>query len=789
MENVSVLDELGKCNLQCTGCSACKNICPTDAINMEEDQYGFLYPVINSSVCVNCCKCLNTCPVLKKDIVSGFHPQSCFAIQAEDDIRSKSSSGGAFTIFAEEILSENGIVCGAFMDENLYTSHICISNPADLHKLQKSKYVQSDIGYIYREIKETINKGKYALFCGTPCQIAGLYAFFEKKPDKLITIDLICHGVPSQKMLRDSLKEKFADKKVVKVDFRDKNYGWECLSMTVTLENQTKRRLSYDESRYEQGFHPNMTLRESCFSCEFCEFPRKSDLTIGDFWNIWDYDTSLGDQKGTSAVIVNSLEGKHLFEKVRERFVKCQEFPMGALNNNRITKSITRDASREYFLELYKKRDFNQAVYFAQQRKYDIGIVGNWSYPNYGSALTYYALYKILKKMGYAVGMVSWPNSSEWKPYNKQELFLENPYKEYEIMPIPEKREDLFEMGKKCDIFILGSDQLLNNNLYRWFDKFILMDWVPSYKHKIAYAASFGCDFVWGEENDHAEMAHFFQQYDAFSVREETGRKILKEIYGVEAQTVLDPIFLMDNNELHLMAEIGKKRTPKEKYMFVYILDPSKEKAEVLNNCSYELNLVPYSVTDAAPEEHGLESFWDIKTECNVKLEEWVSYIKNAEFVITDSFHGMCVSILLKKNFFAIINYSRGETRFIEIAKKLGLESRLISSIYELPQKMQLMKTDIDYCRVEKELQLSIRNSFAWLSEALKVKKQVKTVNEYDILSSKVNMVYGDFEKEKNKLEALILENEQQKQKLLELEKQTLKYKIKYFLKRLRNFV
>lgn len=812
MQSVSILEELKKKGMQCTGCGACRNICPVNAIQMQEDMYGFLYPSIDSFSCVNCKKCINTCPVLNEVGSKNEIPSECYAVQADNNTRMESSSGGAFTVFAKEILLRGGVVCGVYLDENLYASHICIENVGDLSKLRKSKYVQSDIGYVYQEVKEAINHQKHVLFSGTPCQIAGLYAFLGEQSEKLITVDIICHGVPSQRMLRESVEDGINGKRVISIDFRDKDYGWESLAMTLTLEDGTKRRLSYDESRYEQGFHPNMTLRESCFSCRFCEFPRRGDLSIGDFWSIADYDLSLADQKGTSVVVVNSSKGGAFFEKIKSGFAKCQRFTLDALKRNRITKDIVKDASRDYFLELYEKKDFNQSVYYAQQRKYDIGIVGNWSYPNYGSALTYYALYKTLKNMGYAVGMVSWPKSSQWKPYENQELFLANPYKEYEILPIPEKRDDLFALGEKCELFVLGSDQLLNNNLYHWFDKFVLMDWVPAYKRKVAYAASFGCDYVWGEQMDHAEMAHFLQQYDCFSTREESGSKLLKEIYGVEAQVVLDPVFLMDVSELYNLAKAGESKIPKGKYLFVYILDPNMDKAEVLSRCGQELELKPYSVRDAAPDEHTLNSSWNIETECNVKLEEWVSYIKNSEFVVTDSFHGMCVAILLKKNFFAIVNHSRGATRFYEIAKKLGLESRLISSIYDLPQKIAVMREDINYDEVENKLLSAKGKSYHWLKKALCVEDKVKSLTDYDILSrelsaqrlfcqdikreqteqlekfeqrfEKLNSQKREVEEKLVELEQKLLESEQ---KSLELEQKSLGYKLYYFLKKLCN--
>lgn len=738
MKKTAIIDELRKQEIHCTGCSACKNVCPTDAVQMIADKFGFKYPQIDSLKCIDCAKCIKVCPVLSQKFKKNDMPIECYAVQASDELRSESSSGGAFSVFAEEILNRNGMVCGATMDKNIRVFHMCIDKKEDLKKLRKSKYVQSEIGNVFREIKSKLKDKKEVLFSGTPCQVAGLYNFLDEKPDNLLTIDILCHGVPSEKMLKDSLQEFQKKNKINYIDFRDKDYGWECLAMTISFEDGSKRRLSYNESRYEQGFHPNMTLRESCFSCKFCEFPRVGDISIGDFWSIYDYDQSYMDSKGTSALTLNTKKGREFFEMTKSKFVKCKEFPIEALNNNRISKNIVKDASRDYFFELYEKKEFNQAVYYAQQRKYDIGIVGNWSYPNFGSALTYYCLYNVLKSMGYAVGMVSWPNSSQWRPYENQKLFIENPYKEYEIISIPETREELFSIGEKCETFILGSDQLLNNNLYHAFNKIILLDWVPNYKKKIAYASSFGSDFVWGEKTDHAEMAHFLQQFDSFSVREETGKEILSAVYGVEAQTVLDPVFLVDEEILNKMSVVRKDRIPKEKYLFVYMLDATKEKNYFLKECIKRIKLEPYTVTDAAPEEHVLKTTQNIQTEYNVKLEEWVAYIKNANIVITDSFHGMCVAILLKKDFIALVNPLRGATRFFEIAEKLGLQDRLLVSMNDLNSSIELLDKKIDYKKVEKKLSVLKEESFVWLKNSLQKSKATKALNEYDILSRRL---------------------------------------------------
>ncbi|WP_444644002.1 polysaccharide pyruvyl transferase family protein [Caproiciproducens sp. R1] len=738
-----MLEELHKRNLNCTGCGACYNICPINAIIMEPDAYGFLQPIVQDNLCINCGKCLQTCPVLTPQRNTNYVEPECYAAVMPDNVRHQSSSGGAFTALADVILMEGGVVFGAAIGSDLSVRHIGVQTQEELTTLRKSKYVQSEVGLIYREVKTALVKGQKVLFSGCPCQIASLKSYLgERKYANLYTVDILCHGVPSQKMLRESIQALTEQIPAVGVDFRDKDYGWESLAMTVILANGTRRRLSYNESRYEQGFHPGMTLRESCYYCLFCDFPRQGDLTIGDFWNVMDYDSDLTDGKGTSAILVNSQKGGELLAQTQNMFKMLQPVPMKYLEQNRITPDTAKDPGRDFFLHLYPKLNFNQAVLYAQQNKHDIGIVGNWSYPNYGSELTYYALYTVLNTLGYETVMLSWPQNSTWKPYPVPQLFLQNPYPLWDIAPLPSSRDALFCYNDRCDTFVLGSDQLLNNNLYNCFDKFAQMDWVRSNKRKIAYAVSFGTDYIWGSDDDRAELAHFLQQFDSISVREPSGKTLLKQYYGVNAQSVLDPVFLMPAKMRDSLADVGRDCLPKDKYLFAYILDPKQEKADVLHTCGTKLGMQVLSVSDAAPEMHRLENSWNIETAYDIKLEQWLAYIRSCDYMITDSFHGMCMAILYQRPFLAICNTTRGAARFTAILSLLGLQDRLLLTEKELPEKLSLLDQMIDYAQVNKKLAAASQESLQWLQNALSTALPPKELSDYDLLApciAKVN--------------------------------------------------
>lgn len=201
---------------KCSGCEACVNICPKNCITMIEDKYGFRYPTVNQSQCSNCNLCESVCPIKKfnKEVYA------CYAKNKNEYM--SSSSGGAFAVIARKVLTNGGLVCGAAFDENFNVKHMIISNLNDLYKLKGTKYVQSEIGSVYKDIKKYLDKRYQVLFSGTPCEVAGLKKYLKNEYSNLITVDLICHGVPSPKIWQDYLNEVKGVNKIKNVSFRNK---------------------------------------------------------------------------------------------------------------------------------------------------------------------------------------------------------------------------------------------------------------------------------------------------------------------------------------------------------------------------------------------------------------------------------------------------------------------------------------------------------------------------------------------------------------------------------------
>lgn len=210
------------CTKECSGCGACFSICPKNVITLIPNVEGFLFPVVDSEKCINCNLCAKVCPVNNIDTSNSKTPEA-FAVQANDEIRLKSSSGGVFTVLASYIFKQGGYVCGAAFDDSGKICHQVIYQENDLRLLQGSKYVQSAIGNTYKEVKNLLCSGKLVLFTGTPCQVAGLKSFLGKNYDNLITADLICHGVPSPKVFQKYIAELVPQMKFLRRLFSETN--------------------------------------------------------------------------------------------------------------------------------------------------------------------------------------------------------------------------------------------------------------------------------------------------------------------------------------------------------------------------------------------------------------------------------------------------------------------------------------------------------------------------------------------------------------------------------------
>lgn len=730
INNISILP-----SKKCTGCGACQDVCHVGAIAMREDEEGFRVPTIDANKCVDCGKCVKTCPVLSLKKNNTAKPDM-YAVRASDDVRAISSSGGVFSLLANHIIEKGGYVCGAAFDNKMQLHHIMVDDKEGLAALRGSKYLQSDTSNIYRQVKERISSGKTVLFAGTPCQVAALKNFVGDN-DNLYTADILCHGVPSQKSFNNYLSEISEGKEVKNVDFRNKRHGWNAEHIIVSYADGTEYDKSMREgNQYVKAFLSNMILRKSCEECPFSAFPRHGDISMGDFWGIAAYDEKQNDGKGTSIVFLNNKKGQDLFGKAVSSFAKTKKFTFSDRMPNRIKSLFKANEKRDRVLNLLKSHTLSEAIAMATQNKFDVGLVSNYCAVNFGGSLTQYALYRVLEDMGYSTIMIDRPKSAVSAiPANVHEIcYNVYPYPEYALAKQYPTKEAMRELNNYCDNFVVGSDQLFQNSLFNVLGGIYTLDWVENTKRKIAYAASFGFDRVWGNRTQLDEMGYFLQQFDAFSVREESGVSLAKREFGVDAVHVLDPVFLCDPKYYdELIAH--SKRKERKGYISVYMLDASEDKFEILRTASARLGLAPEVFSEIDSNSVYKERFAEFDYQY-LKVEDRLQCIKDSDFFIGDSFHGTCLAILYNVPFISIVNKDRGGARFGSLLRYFGLENRMVESFEDVRKHPELFDP-IDFTYANAKLKEGREFGLKWLKNALMSEKRIGA-SLYDIMANRL---------------------------------------------------
>lgn len=346
----------------CTGCSACSNVCPVDAIQMVPNCEGFLNPTIDKGKCIKCLKCSNVCPVINHRTKSynDINVYACWNIN--NDIRKESSSGGVFSALAKPILENGGYVIGAAYNDKMALEHISITRAQDIYKIRGSKYIQSNIKYIYREIKSLLDCGNKVMFVGSPCQVAGLKNYIGIN-NNLVCCDFICHGVPSQTLFTKYIKwiEDHKKVKISNYNFRDKSKGWYDASRTIN--NNIKLKGKYDIFFY--WFNQNITLRESCYKCPAIGMNRHGDITIADYWGIgmeYKFDHLNEINKGVSFVMINNHNGALAFEEAK-KFIQYEKRPIQEIlyrNKPLIYPSKRPQARDSFYIDMNNIKDFEE---------------------------------------------------------------------------------------------------------------------------------------------------------------------------------------------------------------------------------------------------------------------------------------------------------------------------------------------------------------------------------------------------------------------------------------------
>lgn len=341
----------------CAGCFACYNACAVGAITMQEDTIGHIYPNVNDALCINCGLCKKVCPVNMP--IAQVEPEKVYASWALDETaRLASTSGGLAHHFAKKMIEAGGIVygCSSYL-QNEQVAHIRCENLEQIEALKGSKYVQSFILDTYTQCKQDLLAGRNVLFIGLPCQIAGLKSFLRKEYAQLITIDLICHGVPPQKLLLEHL-EKIGIKPY-KVSFREP----EGYYLTVENKEGERKRIHSFDDLYYVAFHSQLCYRESCYQCPYAKPERVSDITLGDFWSLGKEVPFVHSQKnGVSVCMVNTNKGNEFLSSCEGLFLEERTLTEAVKGNHNLRQPSKSHKNREKFLKIYSKKGFDKAT-------------------------------------------------------------------------------------------------------------------------------------------------------------------------------------------------------------------------------------------------------------------------------------------------------------------------------------------------------------------------------------------------------------------------------------------
>lgn len=353
---------------ECTGCMMCGDICPKQAISFSINvEDGFWYPVIDRQKCIGCELCYQKCPTTMNMVAEEETTIVCYGGKSKNEnIRAESTSGGVFSELAYRWIDMGGVCAGAEYNLEQQVVHRIENNKEGIIRLRQSKYVQSDAAGIYTDTRNALIDGTQVMFCGTPCQVAALKSFLGKSYENLVTLDFVCCGICSPEVYRqylNSLKQKYKSS-ITRVWFKNKEFGWRQLGTRIDFSNGKKYFKAGSSDPYMVAFVADaLSMRESCEHCRYRKVPHISDITLADFWGIEKIKPEIDDNKGLSAVMVNSERGKKLFDSISEKLdffeTSVQDIAAG---NFTVYKAKKASLNRDDFLKECIKYGFNSAI-------------------------------------------------------------------------------------------------------------------------------------------------------------------------------------------------------------------------------------------------------------------------------------------------------------------------------------------------------------------------------------------------------------------------------------------
>lgn len=345
---------------RCTGCGACQSACPADCITLALNSAGDRVAVIDESRCTRCGKCSRICPVLHPPVLRESRTAlAAYAVEAQ--VRQSSASGGAAAVLARQVVESGGCAYGAAFTAPTTVKLVRVDASAQLSRLQGSKYVHAATGSAYRKVQADLKAGRQVLFTGTPCQVAGLYAYLGSDPPGLTTCDLVCHGVPSPGVWEDEARfiEGNKRRRLANVRFRNKVEGWKNSHFTAVYDDGTADSAPLFATGFGRAFGRALFLRQSCHDCQYTNLNRPGDFTLGDLWGLRPDEFPEQQHAGVSLLLVNTPHGSYLFDQLK---LNCQPFPVerAVAGNPRLARPIGPAADRASFFASYAVEPFEE---------------------------------------------------------------------------------------------------------------------------------------------------------------------------------------------------------------------------------------------------------------------------------------------------------------------------------------------------------------------------------------------------------------------------------------------
>lgn len=721
----------------CTGCSACANICPENAISMERNEEGFYRPVLDKEKCIECGKCQRTCPELYP-VTS--HPLSgtYYVVQGNEEACSVCDEEPVVYTFARNVIAEKGYFCGAHPDNEMFSQlHLC-NEKEFVQGWCKDRMMQPRVEDIYRQIKQMLSEQKKVIFYGIPCQITGLRSYLGYEDKNLVIVDKWCEGVASPASFEKYCGEIVGEIPQWSVYNSPNCFGATSKGVYMKKQDGTYYIGSADQDVFMDSIYSGLNVMESCRDCHYAKLGRQGDITLFDYsYNLWRYPEA-DEQQKLFLVKINTPKGKALFEAVRPEFKYCVTVSEWKINLDvAFNQPPEVHSGRKRFFELLPNNSYYKALEYSKKGKYDVALLGLWYGRNYGSMLTYYALHQVLRSMNLSVLMISNPLMKAEDKILDKTAPLTFGLRQYEVSPVVPLNQ-LRELNAYADSFMLGSDQLWNYWLSNPYGQMYYLDFVEDRKKKIAYGTSFGTDRYNGTDFQRIFVEGSLKRFDAVSVREEYAVDICRDTFDIPATKVLDPVFLCKRKEYEkLIAQINP--IDAGKYILAYILNPSPEIGQMLQEISRRYEIQVLVILDEPPlkfeqnvAKMALGENPNVRILREVEVREWLLYFSNAERIITDSFHGTCFSIIFEKKFMTIINKKRGFARFPDLLSHYDLMDRLVEGPEQILEADHV-SDEIDYKKVYQIIEQDREKSMLWLKDALFSEKQFDINAVYDI--------------------------------------------------------